>query len=216
MFKKEKGKFLKFTNAILLLCLLSTVIVLLTAVINSLLPSGGDYSQFVLNDFLYVVFSAAWNLIVASGTLYFLNNKITLFEASYETPKKLLNLIFLSGLVGMLCLLGVYILSLVFDQMYLSESIEYLLGFVISYGAGLYVVNKYNIFTSENSKGLNYLNALFILICASSVSATLTIIFGIYSSEYIIIDLVRDVLLTAMAALVFGFATYYINKKKTN
>lgn len=214
MFKKDKGKVLQFANGLLLITILVIVVLIIQHLINTLLPAGGDYSQFNLNDFLCDLLILIWNLVVTSLALLLINKKLSLFDPHFVRSRKILNLIFFFTAVSMLTYWGNYIFSVIFNRYFDKEGIANFVSFGLSYGTGLIIANKYNVLIKKNTKGLNFLNFAFIIIAASAFGGMLKRIFDYFYYQQNIIDLIRFMLSSITVTIIFIVAVYFLNRNK--
>ncbi len=218
MFSKEKGKTWKITNALLLLSVIGYAITLLTLIIKNLLPEGGDFSNFVATEFFFELFTTLFGVAIILGTLFIINKKINLFDVKYPFSRKFLNFIFVFAISGMLILVVSYLLGKAFsieatDFLDIFDSFKQLLTATIVYCLAAYLVNLKPIMIRENSKALNFINFISIMVCMNSALAFLLILvnFGIFDNA---IDFIRNMLLAIIPCVIFGLVIYFMNFKK--
>jgi hypothetical protein len=216
MFKKDKGKVLQFANGVLLIATLITATLILQNIINVLLPVGGDYSNFILKDFLFDTLTKVWTLLVFIASIFIINKKYLLFDARYVKSKKLLNLILLTAAIIMVIYIGLSILSLLLNTYHINlDEIRSGISIGISYGIGLLIVNNFDILSKENTKGLNLLNFTFIIISLTAFGSAISKAYDYIYSMYNVIDITRDFLLLIITGIVFMIPVILMNRKKT-
>lgn len=214
MFRKDKGKVLQFANGVLLISILITATIMLQGVIKALLPTGGDYSNFVLKDFLYNILIQLWTLLVFILSIYLINNKYPIFDVRYVKSKKLLNLILLSATITMIIYIGISIISLMLKTYHVNlEEIRSGISIGVSYGLGLVIINTFDIFSKENTKGLNLLNFIFVLVSLTAFGSAISKAYDYIYSSYNVIDITRDFLLLIITAIVFMIPVILMNRK---
>lgn len=212
MFDKEKGKFAKLFNLVIILILIGLSIALATELINTLLPTGGNYSNVNFSYSFLEMLRYILYIGVIGGLLFANEKKLDLFSKYNPLSKKILNLTIYVGLCYLIISPLDYLLCKIFSYgvsaFDIKEYCSILLGNAILY----YLVDILQILKSSNGKINNFLN--YISICAVNVccSGVVGTVFDV--NKYVsAVDFVRAIIIYIIIMLIFLGVLYFINFK---
>lgn len=213
MFKKELSTFEKIINAIFLIFMIMVMGDLLVEIINNVLPDKGDYSAFNLREFLRNITN---NILILGLLFSYLKivKKFSLFSSRNTTSKKTLNFLF-SGIILMMLISfcnSLTVCIITYNKYLIEEIIELYLPYIVASTLGLTYINRFDILSSNKSVGLNFFNSVAILTIFAEVLAVYFAIIYRIERGYILIDLIRNILISLVPVLLFGFGIHFTNK----
>lgn len=141
-------------------------------IITELLPENGDYSNFILNDFMYEFLYNLSIITIIGLTLLIINKKFNFFDKSYPFSRKFLNLCIIFAIIGTIVYVISDTLGILFNPtnsiLYIGSKLKNNIASTLVYISILYFVNFKPIMIKENGKLQNLFNFICIWFCIES------------------------------------------------
>ena len=186
--------------------------------INNLLPSKGDYSQFKPLDFLQSFLSISSVIGIVIFVLWLINKKINLFDIQYPFSRAYLNSQFIITSTVAFCFTIIYLINLIIRPGSVFSSVNFIkniIMFDIVSVVSIYLINFRPLMIRENSMTQNIINYFGVKYCNIAFYA---FVFTIINMKLFTntVDFLRTIIIELMIAGVLAFVLYWINFKSQN